>query len=35
MVFKTDLCGIVLCCKMYFSWLKSVIDVILNFPEEK
>jgi hypothetical protein len=35
MVFKKDLCGTVLCCKRYFSWLKSVIDAILNFPEEK
>jgi hypothetical protein len=34
-VFKTDLWGTVLCCKRYFSWLKSVINVVLNFPEAK
>jgi hypothetical protein len=34
-VFKTDLWGQFLCCKRYFSWLKIVIDAVLNFPEAK
>jgi hypothetical protein len=34
--FSRQICGgQILCCKRYFSWLKSVIDVVLNFPEEK